>query len=315
MFNSLFGANRNFVNELVTKIKDNTLNTFADMPSNVHHWREEHGGEKREFDPQVFSRYSGATKAHRMVYNLLRHTAVKMPKLKFCVRIDYEETFDGMYVFDKLECVGHVGYEESGALNFSNARIAEYLHRRSIMKTASQAKAATIMRKYFYGMTKVETMQSMAGLMKAAVSSAHSDTIYKRRGAKQRVTEELERAVFSNSQLSQAVLQYFEATNQGHLMAKYEDAKDDFELVEEAYNAQRLGKGLFVQAAGEEYQMWRKDSTTVRTYDRDRLPDKVRGALGMLKLADNNSFVNSVGFKMETEKFWVAEEIANELNN
>jgi uncharacterized protein YdeI (YjbR/CyaY-like superfamily) len=314
MFNKLFRANGN-VDELVTKIKNNALNTFADMPSNVYHWGGEEEGEKREFDPEVVSRYSGAAKAHRMVYNLLRHTAVKMPKLKFCVRIDYEEVFDGMYVFDKLECVGHVGYEDSGALNFSNARISEDLHRRSIMKTASQSKAATILRKYFYGMTKVETMQSMAGLMKAAVSSAHSDTIYKKRGAKQRVTEELERAVFSDSQLSQAVLQYFEATNQSHLMAKYEDAKDDFELVEEAYNAQRLGKGLYVQAVGEEYQMWRKDSTRVQTCNRNRLPDKVRGALGMLKLADNNSFVNGVGFKMEAEKFWIAEELANELNS
>jgi uncharacterized protein YdeI (YjbR/CyaY-like superfamily) len=314
MFNRLFRVNGT-VDELVTKIKNNTLNTFADMPSNVHHWRGEEEGEKREFDPEVFSRYSGASKAHRMAYNLLRHTAVKMPQLRFCVKLGYEEVFDGMYVFDKLECVGHVGYEDSGALNFSNARISEDLHRRSIMKTASQSKAATILRKYFYGMTKVETMQSMAGLMKAAVSSAHSDTIYKRRGAKQRVTEELERAVFSDSQLSQAVLQYFEATNQSHLMAKYEDAKDDFELVEEAYNAQRLGKGLFVQAVGEEYQMWRKDSTRVQTCNRNRLPDKVRGALGMLKLADNNSFVNRVGFKMEAEKFWIAEELANELNS
>jgi hypothetical protein len=250
-----------------------------------------------------------------MVYNLLRHTAVKMPKLKFCVKLGYEEVFDGMYVFDKLECVGHVGYEESGALNFANARISEDLHRRSIMKTASQSKAATILRKYFYGMTKVETMQSMAGLIKAAVSSAHSETIYKRRGAKQRVTEELERAVFSDSQLSQAVLQYFEATNQSHLMAKYEDAKDDFELVEEAYNAQRLGKGLYVQAVGEEYQMWRKDSTRVQTCNRNSIPIKVRGALGMLKLADDNSFVNEVGFKMEAERFWIAEELANELNS
>ena len=314
MFNKLFRVN-GAVDEVVTKLKNNALNTFADMPSNVYHWRGEEEGEKREFDPEVVSRYSGAAKAHRMAYNLLRHAAVKMPQLRFCVKIGYEEVFDGMYVFDKLECVGHVGYEESGALNFSNARISEDLHRRSIMKTASQSKAATILRKYFYGMTKVETMQSMAGLMKAAVYSAHSDTIYKRRGAKQRVTEELERAVFSDSQLSQAVLQYFEATNQSHLMAKYEDAKDDFELVEEAYNAQRLGKGLFVQALGGQYQMWRKDSTTVRTYDRDRLPDKVRGALGMLKLADDNSFVNGVGFKMEAEKFWIAEELANELNS
>lgn len=314
MFNKLFRVN-GAVDEVVTKLKNNALNTFADMPSNVYHWRGEEEGEKREFDPEVVSRYSGAAKAHRMAYNLLRHAAVKMPQLRFCVKIGYEEVFDGMYVFDKLECVGHVGYEESGALNFSNARISEDLHRRSIMKTASQSKAATILRKYFYGMTKVETMQSMAGLMKAAVYSAHSDTIYKRRGAKQRVTEELERAVFSDSQLSQAVLQYFEVTNQSHLMTKYEDAKDDFELVEEAYNAQRLGKGLFVQALGGQYQMWRKDSTTVRTYDRDRLPDKVRGALGMLKLADDNSFVNGVGFKMEAEKFWIAEELANELNS
>lgn len=314
MFNKLYSVNGT-VNELVAKVKNNTLNTFADMPSNVHHWRGEHQGEKREFDPEVVSRYAGAAKAHRMVYNLLRHAAVKMPKLKFCVRLDFDEVFDGMYVFDKLECVGHVGYEDSGALNFANARIAEDLHRRSMMKTASQSKAAAIIRKYFYGMTKVEKMQSMAGLMKAAVSSAHSETIYKRRGAKQLITEELERAAFSNSQLSQAVLQYFETTNQSHLMTGYEDAKDDFELVEEAYNAQRSGNGLYVQAVGEEYQMWRRGSTRVQTCNRSKLPDKVRGALGMLKLADDNSFVNEAGFKMEAERFWITEELANELNS
>jgi hypothetical protein len=74
---------------------------------------EKRKGKSESSTPKLFLVTGGAAKAHRMVYNLLRHTAVKMPQLKFCVRIDYEEVFDGMYVFDALECVGHVGYEDS----------------------------------------------------------------------------------------------------------------------------------------------------------------------------------------------------------
>jgi hypothetical protein len=81
MFYKLVRANGN-VDELVTNIKNNTLNTFANMPSNVYHWGGEEKGEKREFNPEVVSRYGGAPKAHRMAYNLLRHAAVKMPQLK-----------------------------------------------------------------------------------------------------------------------------------------------------------------------------------------------------------------------------------------
>ena len=301
------------VEQFAKRLKQNDLHRFANLPANVYHSRA--FDEPLEFPKSVTETYAGVRKAHKLLYSTLLQVAPKMHNLNFCIDLDYQGDFNNVFVFDRLESVGRISYDDDGALEFCNARIDEALIRKRKIKTKAVSKAVATIRKYFYGMTKVETMQSMAGLMKAAVSSAHSDTIYKKRGAKQRVTEELERAVFSDSQLSQAVLQYFEATNQSHLMAKYEDAKDDFELVEEAYNAQRLGKGLYVQAVGEEYQMWRKDSTRVQTCNRNSIPIKVRGALGMLKLADDNSFVNEVGFKMEAERFWIAEELANELNS
>jgi hypothetical protein len=121
--------------------------------------------------------------------------------------------------------------------------------------------------------------------------------------------------LFNDPQLSQAVLQYFQASNSEYILERYHEANDTHELVEEVYRAQHCEKGLYVRAVESGFEVYRKGDTRVRTYQRDTLPDKVRGALGLLKLSSDSSFVDNVGFKFDSQMFWIMEEVANELAN
>ena len=299
------------VGQVAKRLQAKDLYRFTNMPANVYHWRTFDG--PVEFPEVVKEAYVGVSNAQKLLYQTLLQVAPKMHKLNFCVDLDYNMTFTGVLVYEGLECVGRIIYSDNGSLEFTKARIYEAMHRKRDMKTKSVAKAVTIIRKYFYGMTKVERLAAVADTVSMAICSAHSDTIYKRRNARGRVMEELEKALLSNQQLAQAAMQFFQEENKPHILEQYVEAADTYELVEEAYRARE--RGLYIQAAENGFEVYRQGDTRVRTYSRDVLPDKVRGALGMLKLSNDNSFIDNVGFKCEADKFWVTEEIANEFGN
>jgi hypothetical protein len=301
------------VEQLAKRLKQNDLHRFANLPANVYHWRV--FDEPVEFPENVSEYYAGIKNAHKLLYKTLLQVAPKMHNLSFCIDLDYNSYFNSVFVFDRLECVGRISYDSDGALEFCNARIDEALLRKRKIKTRALTKAVATIRKYFYGMTKVEHLSAVAARITAAISAAHSDTVYKKRNARDRVKQEIDSALFNDPQLSQAVLQYFQASNSEHVLERYHEANDTHELVEEVYRAQHHEKGLYVRAVESGFEVYRKGDTRVRTYQRDTLPDKVRGALGLLKLSSDSSFVDNVGFKFDSEMFWIMEEVANELAN
>jgi len=294
------------------RLKKNTMHRFTNMPVNVYHWRTFETAVEFPARRTNFG-YAGATKAHELVYKVLLKLAPKVPHLNFCVDVDYDVGFSEMFVYDGFECVGRVDFADTGALEFRNARIGRTMLRRVSMKTLSETKAASIIRKYFYGMTKLERLESMTHKVASAISSANHDTMFRKRRAKTAVMEQLEKAITSNAQLSQAVAQFFQEQGKSQILAEYTDASDTHELVAEASTVD--GTGLYVLAHPEEFQVYRKGDNRVRTFRREQLSDKARGALGMLKLSENNSFVANVGFKYEADKFWLMEDIANEFNS
>ena len=301
------------VEQIAKRLKQNDLYRFTNMPANVYHWRV--FDEPVEFSEHATEHYSGVKNAQKLLYKTLLQVAPKMHNLSFCIDLDYSTQFAEVRVFDRLEYVGRISYDSDGALEFWNARISEALLRKRKMKTKALTKAVATIRKYFYGMTKIEHLNSVAARITGAISAAHSDTVYKKRNARDRVKQEIDSALFNDPQLSQAVLQYFQASNSEHILERYHEANDTHELVEEVYRAQHREKGLYVRAVESGFEMYRKGDTRVRTYQRDGLPDKVRGALGLLKLSSDNSFVDNIGFKFDSEQFWIMEDVANELAN
>lgn len=301
------------VGQIAQRLKQNDLHRFSNMPVNVYHWRE--FDEPVEFPENVSEYYAGLKGGHKLLYKTLLQVAPKMYNLNFCIDLDYNSYFNNVFVFDRLECVGRISYDSDGALEFCNARIDEALLRKRKIKTKTLTKAVATIRKYFYGMTKVEHLSAVAARITGAISAAHSDTVYKKRNARERVKQEIDSALFDDPQLSQAVLQYFQACNSEHVLKRYHEASDTHELVGEVYRAQQSEKGLYVRAVESGFEVYRKGDTRVRTYQRDALPDKVRGALGLLKLSSDNSFVDNIGFKFDSEKFWIMEDVVNEFGS
>lgn len=307
-------ANRGTVAVVAERLKNNNLNKFTNMPPNVYHWRT--FAEPVEIPPKLTaSRYIEVAMAHERIYEVLLKLAPKMPKLNFCVDVNYDVEFNGMYVYEGTECVGKVEYTDKGALTFCNSRISNEMQRAGVMKTLSVPKAISIIRKYFYGMTKVEHFSAVSTRIDLAISSAHGNTSYALRRAKRSITEKIEGALFSNPILSQAMLQYLRTQNAEDCLEQYKDAMGTFELIDEMSKEHSLGKGLYVRAVGDGFETYRAGGTRVQTHRRDSMPDKVRGALGMLKLTEDSSFVDNAGFKFNSEKFWLTEEIANEFGS
>lgn len=303
-------SHRGTAGMISNRLKDNTLHRFTNMPANVFHWRTFSEPVELPFRRVNYS-YAGAGKGHELIHDLLRKIAPKMHRLNFCIDVDYDVGFSEMYVYEGNECVGHVEYADTGALVLTNARIKQEMLRKGCMKTLSADKAASIIRKYFHGITKREKLEDVGSKVSSAIRSAHTNSLYEQRRAERDIIKRLEERLFNNPHMLREAAKFFEAQGESSMLERYEDAKGTYELVVEAHENQR--EGAYVYLTTNEFQVYRKDSDRVRTFTRDDMPDKVRGAIGMLKLSEDNSFVADVGYKCEEDKFWITEELVNEL--
>ena len=322
---------------------DPVFRRFKNMPCNVQYYNERYSSyagitfartsldeEPSSFNSDVCP--DGYTtlqecKVHNFAYEVLRHAAVKLPHLDFYVDLKYKTSsvvnkdtrsvFKSVYVFEQSECVGFIlGSDTStGALLFSNERIKASLRRGLNVKTASKNKAFAIIRKYFYGLTGLEKLQNSAHVLKTAVASAWSKTISNYALTKSNVVAELKEELFSDAHLRQAAEQVLKAKGKLHLLEQFSSISEDHRLVGGIYNSQEQDRGMYVKKVGDQYCVWSPKNDKVRSYARDSLPVKVRGAVGMLKLAQDCSFIEDVGYKYDAEQFWLSEDIANELSN
>lgn len=318
-----------------TPAGDPVFRRFKNMPCNVQYYHERYDSyagitliptsldeEPSSFNsdvcPDGYTRLQEC-KVHNFAYEVLRHAAVKLPHLDFYVDLKYKTSsvFKSVYVFEQSECVGFIfGSDTStGALLFSNERIKASLRRGLNVKTASKNKAFAIIRKYFYGLTGLEKLRSSAHVLRNAVASAWSKTMSSYALTKLNVVAELKEELFSDAHLRQAAEQVLKAKGKLHLLEQFNSISEDHRLVGGIYNSQEQTRGMYVKKVGDQYCVWSPKNDKMRSYARDSLPVKVRGAVGMLKLAQDCSFIEDVGYKYNAEQFWLSEDIANELSN
>lgn len=310
---------------------------FKNMPCNVQYYNERYdsyagvtlvrsGEEPLSFNsvvcPAGYPTLMPECRVHNFAYALLRHAAIKLPHLAFYVDLKQpgiftSGLFKSVYIFEQSECVGHIEGSDtvSGALLFFNERITASLRRGQKMKTANKNKAFAIIRKYFYGLTGLEKLQSSAHVLKTAVASAWSKTTSSYALTKSNVLAELTEELFSNAHLRHAAEQVLKAKGKLHLLEQFSSISEDHRLVSGVHNSQEQDRGMYVKKVGDQYCVWSPKNDKVRSYARDSLPVKVRGAVGMLKLAQDCSFIEDVGYKYDAEQFWLSEDIANELSN
>jgi hypothetical protein len=85
------------VEQIATRLKQNDLHRFANLPANVYHWRA--FDEPLEFPKSVTETYAGVKNAHKLLYSTLLQVAPKMHNLNFCIDLDYHASLQQRVCF------------------------------------------------------------------------------------------------------------------------------------------------------------------------------------------------------------------------
>ena len=309
------------------------LRNFNPLPSNVYYisntLTDSPSGERA--DPSTWAGVSESHRADEKVFAFLSLVARKFPRLTFCLQMGDSMGSDGkryawfrnLYVHADGESVGNMHTETAWGssdvvMHFSNNRIHDARKHGGSMKTTKIDRGKSIIAKYFYGLTALEAITHKASVIILQAGSGLHQTQNKLYMAKTQVVSFVrEQIEANNTTFIESMERLVENQQNPNPMALYKSYSDDLKLMGTLHSAQKRGGGLFVSIneAKEEYHTWKKDATTVRKYVRHELPDKVRGALGMLKIAEDNSFISGMGYKYERGYYWITEEIANEFGH
>ena len=323
--------------------RGNVLKNFNALPTNVYYIAERDLMLQRA-DPSVWT--GSLRTSHRgdaKAFEFVSLVAKKFPRLTFCLRMGAAEVdaegvshawFRWLYVHDDGEPVGAMNIETKWGnsdvvMHFRNNRIHKARKHGGDMKTTKIDRGKSIIAKYFYGLTALENIRHKADVV---IHQAHSNSLDVHgniRRAHQQVTNFVDKQLEANP----TFLEYMErlchkqceqggpGTSAVQLHANpvelYKSLLEDTVQINAACAAQKQGDGLFLtmDEEREEYHTWKKGAATVKKYTRQQLPDKVRGALGMLKIAENASFIGGTGYKYERGYYWITQEIANEFGD
>ena len=293
---------------------------FSNMPRNVFHNRR--GSDQIELEQRNHLDIAPA---------LLLYLSQHYNNYSFYVKTR-EEYKDGggsesgivmrnIYVFDSGEAVGVISRGErysnnQNGLEFENKRISWDLKRGSAKKTSKLNAAKSIFAKYFYRMTMREHMESLAAEIRYEVSNAMYNMRTEYATAERRLMEFLRKEVEQNNQL---VMTCIETLGEASLIDSYNATQ---EAVTAAGNLEKLienQKGYYVMLKDDEYISWRKgDSDALnqpKRLKREEMPENMRMALGLLKLAEPKTFVHEAGFKVSENKFFLLDEVQLEFDN
>tara|TARA_R110001606_G_scaffold361259_2_gene514348 strand:+ start:1934 stop:2974 length:1041 start_codon:yes stop_codon:yes gene_type:complete len=304
------------------------LRNFNALPNNVYYVTEASPMLQRS-DPSTWAGVVDNHRADEKVFAFLSLVAKKFPRLTFCLQMgsstgdagEHYAWFRNLYVHADGEVVGEMHTEtewgkQDVVMHFSNNRINAARKHGGSMKTTKIDRGKSIIAKYFYGLTTIEAITYKAKVVIQQATSGQYQMQTKRNQSKQRIIDFVRDQLTANDANFIESMEHLVGNQQGSSpVALYKSCVDDLTLMDTVCKAQKRGEGLFVSIneAGEEYHTWKKDTTTVKKYVRHELPSKVLGALGMLKIAEDNSFISGTGYKYERGYYWIAEEIANEL--
>jgi len=293
---------------------------FSNMPRNVFHNRR--GSDQIELEQRDRLDIAPA---------LLLHLSQHYTNYSFYVKTKKEYKNGGasesgivmrtIYVFDNGEAVvvinrGEWHSNNQNGLVFENQRIYKDLKRGSTKKTSKLHTAKSIFAKYFYRMTMREHMESLASDIGYEVNNAMYNMRNEHATAERRLMSFLRKEVEQNNQL---VMTCIEKLGEASLIDSYNATQ---EAAKAASNLEKLinnRKGYYVMLKDDEYISWRKGDPNAlnqpKRLKREEMPENMRIALGLLKLAEHKTFVHEAGFKVSENKFFLLDEVQLEFDN
>jgi hypothetical protein len=298
--------------ELLFKEK-NTIGV-KNMPRNVHTSTAQLTFDDRKSTPILKKR----NLSYEFDYGceFLLHVAYHNPSYKFFINLSSLKEAEvycitNIFVFDADECVGFIEYGDNGIYYFHNNRISDALRRGSVKKTTKLAVAKKIFTSYFYGITLLERMQKVRNSVheklyenKWTTDSQHNS-----------IMSDLQRFVEKQFAAQDSMLMYYlENAGQKELSTRYVTTKENQEVASRLRKSMNNDKGLFVLIEGDIYCTWEQQETTPRRIKRVDLSPAMRTALGLLKVADQGTVVDGVGYKINDNAFFIMKEVNLEFD-
>lgn len=314
---AVYSSNRYTVKNILETIKEGKIRYYTNMPRNVFRAQQIAGPEP---EPTVAL---GNRNTIGLGVSFLSDVAPRYPHCNFVTFTDNMYSVDrgdivylrSMFVFAGDEPLGCIDVEDEN-LVFNNNRISGDVKRGNSKKTSKLNVAKSIFAKYFYGITPLEHMKAIAVDVAYEVDNAIHSMRHDCTKAEHKLLSFLRKEVEQNNQL---VMTCIETLGEASLIDSYRATK------EAATAAGVLGKlindqkGHYVMLKDDEYISWRKGNYDVldqpKRHKREEMPENMRMALGLLKLAEVNTFVHEAGFKAAENKFFILDEVQIEFDN
>lgn len=306
------------VKELQEHVRAKEMQPITNMPANVM------------ASPRLgMSTYTVATLAGSTLWEdrpearltlFVERVAKTHPHFNYCVLdiIGWSNSGDGacyfkhVVVMDKTNTpLGEIQLRsDSCRLDFQNLRVERDTHNRDYRHTTSLASAKKLFKKYFFSETPREK-----------VNEAGEDIKRRMRKDKHSLKMTMERdalaiLAFIKSNITSPVLADAVAQlGRPELCSSLVDSTTNYTLAETMHT--ESGHGAAVSELGGMYAVATAEGYVVQKVDRrDRavaiatpdLSERMRQALGLLKLSEAGSFVEGVGFKAAEGKFYLAVE-------
>lgn len=286
------------VSRALATLEEGSTKCYANLPSNVY---------AREYG----STNKAGWMQENFMFEVLSAVSEKYPHYTFyCSTLGFlegdRETVSDVLVFHKQEPLGRIEDQHRDGILFDNMRIAGDTRRGRGKKTTNLTTAKKLFAKYFYGITLPERME----VVRQDVDRKLSSTIYDMRKA-QHVAESAVQTFIANKLEvdSEPLLKALEVIGATELIEKYRIASQELELVRGVEQVRKDSKGYYVLLQDTVCFIWRKGQTAVRRVERSLMWDELKLALGVLKLADEDTFVAGAGFKLAHNKFFIYDEV------
>jgi hypothetical protein len=302
MIEAVYNINRYRTIRELKSIKEGEVKHFTNMPRNVFHTYTHRDDTAMKND--VWN-----------MHDLLLHVSERYPHYAFLTECRFEDN-DGMMsaieisVFSGQEPLGRIRSLGSEGIVFHNNRVQQEVRRGSGKRTTKLSVAKSIFAKYFYGITTNERMEVVADEVNHKLYHTRYDLRSEQKTAEQAV-QTFVRSKLDNQFLIDA-LQVMGGTD---LVQKYQEITHELELVNTIDNVKSKDEGYYVLLENEEYFTWRNGMSTPKRLSRETMPQDLKLALGMLKLAEDDTFLAGAGFKLDQNKFFIRDEVQLEFDS
>ena len=301
MIEAVYNTNRFRIRSELESLKEGEVKHFTNMPRNVFHTSSI--GSDLAMQADVWKMHS-----------LLLHVSERYPHYTFLTRgsVDAADMLWAyeVSVYDGQEPLGRIESQEADGTIFHNNRLQQEVRRGTGKRTTKLNSAKSIFAKYFYGITTNERMEVVA----YEVNRKLNHTLYTLRNGQRSAEQALQTFVRHNLD-DQFLVDALKVMGGTDLVQKYQEVTHDIRLVDTIDNVKSKDGGYYVLLENEEYFTWRDGMSTPKRLSRETMPQDLKLALGMLKLAEDDTFLAGAGFKLDQNKFFIRDEVQLEFDN